>query len=264
MPLWYTIPNTITSPLQIDGLIGWYASDSAQFGPNDFLIRWQDLSSCKNDIIPYYSNIKSDFLFNNAVLANESLLNLDSISSGATVFIIADLSNNNFDQSNYISFFTNNFEDTTQLDNLITSVVKNSFGTNNLGIGNSSDGPTIGDSFQFPIGQKVLVNSICFNNLYDNDLIDNANFLYTAAGYINNSNVTKSISPSNITSNMNNFKVFIGDYSNATRSNNGINASIFEILLYNKVLLENDIRFINTYLTNKHSINLNNNNNFMY
>jgi hypothetical protein len=71
MPLWYTNPNTITSPLQIDGLIGWYTSNSAQFGPNNFLIRWQDLSSCKNDIIPYYSNIKSDFLFNNAVLKNE-------------------------------------------------------------------------------------------------------------------------------------------------------------------------------------------------
>jgi hypothetical protein len=158
MPLWYTIPNTITSPLQIDGLIGWYNTNSAEFGPNDFLIRWQDLSSYKNDLVPYYSNIKSDFLFNNAVLANESLLNLDTISSGATVFIIADLSNNEFDQSNYVSFFTNDFNLMSETENLITSVGKDPFTSNNLGIGNSLDGPTVGDSFLFLNKEKVLVN----------------------------------------------------------------------------------------------------------
>jgi len=219
MPLWYTNPNTITSPLQIDGLIGWYTSNSAQFGPNNFLIRWQDLSSCKNDIIPYYSNIKSDFLFNNAVLKNESLLNLDTISSGATVFIVADLSNNEFDQSNYVSFFTNDFNAMSETENLITSVGKVSFDTNNT--------------------------------------------IYTAAGYINNSNVTQSISPGSITTNMSNFNIFIGDYSNE-RSGHGINNKIFEVLLYNKVLPISEINFINNYLVTKHNITNLYNNNFMY
>jgi len=262
MPLWYTNPNTITSPLQIDGLIGWYNNNSAQFGPNNFLIRWQDLSSCKNDIIPYYSNIKSDFLFNNAVLKNESLLNLDTISSGATVFIVADLSNNEFDQSNYVSFFTNDFNAMSETENLITSVGKDSFGTNNLGIGNSSDGPTVGNSFLFSNRQKVLVNAICFNTLYDNDINNDNNLRYTAAGYINNSNVTQSISPQSITTDINNFNVFIGDYSNG-RSGHGINTQIFEVLLYNKVLPISEINFINNYLASKYEINLYNNN-FIY
>jgi hypothetical protein len=264
MPLWYTIPNIITSPLQIDGLIGWYDNNSAQFGPNDFLIRWSDLSSCKNDLVPYYSNIKCNFLFNNAILANESLLNLDTISSGATVFIVADLSNNDFDQSNYVSFFTNDLDGTTQIDNLITSLGRHPGGTNLnvIGIGNSSDSPTFGNIFNTSNREKTLVNSICFNTFYDNDINDATNFLYTAAGYINNSNVTISLSPSNITTDMNNFNVFIGDYSNG-RSGHGINTQIFEVLLYNKVLPISDINIINNYLATKYSINLYNNN-FIY
>jgi len=132
MPLWYTIPNTITSPLQIDGLIGWYASNSAQFGPNDFLIRWKDLSSHKNDLIPYYSNIRNDFLFTDTVLINESPLNLDKISSGATVFIVADLNNSNinFNESTFISLFTNTFENNSQTDDLRINIRKDPLITN--------------------------------------------------------------------------------------------------------------------------------------
>jgi len=187
---------------------------------------------------------------------------LDTISSGATVFIVADLSNNEFDQSNYVSFFTNDFNAMSETENLITSVGKDSFGTNNLGIGNSSDGPTVGDSFLFLNKEKSLVNAICFNKYYDNNPNNPNNSLYTAAGYINNSNITQSILPSNITTNMNNFNVFIGDYSNG-RSGHGISNYIFEVLLYNKVLSISDIKFINNYLATKHDITLYNNN-FMY
>lgn len=262
MPLWYTIPNIITSPLQIDGLIGWYDNNSAQFGANDFLIRWKDLSSCKNDLVPYYSNIKCNFLFNNAVLRNESLLNLDTISSGATVFIVADLSNNEFDESNYVSFFTNDFEGTTQTDNLITGLGKNPFAKNTLRITDSTNEITYGESFLFSNRQKVLVNAISFNGYHDIDPNSIDDFRYSAAGYINNSNVTISVEPLNITTNMNNFNVFIGDYSNR-RPGHGINTQIFEVLLYNKVVSISGINFINKYLATKHNITLYNNN-FIY
>lgn len=250
MPLWYTLPNTITSPLQIDGLIGWYNSNSAEFGANNFLIRWNDLSSCKNDLVPYNSNIRNDFLFNNTVLTNESPLNLDKISSGATVFIVGDLNNtfNTFNTSFYVSLFTNIFENNTQIDDLRIITKSNilQVGSSQLrGAGVRNNG-------------IALVNAICFNSNYNN-----GTHTYSAAGYINNSNVTKSISPLNITTDSaNKFNVFIGDNSNATRLDNGINAQIFEILLYNKVLVENDINFINNYLATKHAIILNNN--FVY
>jgi hypothetical protein len=249
MPLWYTIPNTITSPLQIDGLIGWYASNSAQFGPNDFLIRWQDLSSCKNDLVPYYSNIRNDFLFTDTVLINESPLNLDKISSGATVFIVGDLNNSNFFNSTFISLFTNTFENNSQTDDLRINI-RNAFlmtNTNLLFIGSSRDLEN-GEEYPYLDGNKHLLNAICFNT--------NLN-----KGYINNSNKCISQFPEIITTDINNFNIFIGDYT-ARGGGYGISNYIFEILLYNKVLAESDINFINNYLATKHGIILNNN--FVY
>ena len=58
---------------------------------------------------------------------------------------------------------------------------------------------------------------------------------------------------------MNNFNVFIGDYS-IGRPGHGINSQIFEVLLYNKLLPISDINIINNYLAIKHNINLYNNN----
>jgi len=251
MPLWYTIPNTITSPLQIDGLIGWYASNSAQFGPNDFLIRWKDLSSHKNDLIPYYSNIRNDFLFTDTVLINESPLNLDKISSGATVFIVASLSNGITNQipngiSCYISLFTNTFENNTQIDDLRINTLENTleYGLIDLGVG-SSGFVQYNGNINNGIG---LLNAICFNtNL--------------SKGYINNSNKCISQFPEIITTDINNFNIFIGDYT-GRGGGYGISNYIFEILLYNKVLAESDINFINNYLATKHGIILNNN--FVY
>ena len=257
MPLWYTEPINIQSPLEIDGLIGWYNSNSAQFSENNFLIRWNDLSYFKNHLVPYnnYSNITSNFNFNNAVLTNEALLNLDTISSGATIFIVGDLSNNTIDTSYFVSFFTNTFENNDQIDDLRIST-RYDDGLSFLEVGNSFNNNAIG--YINNTTQTKLINAVCFNKLYNNV----NGLMYYSAGYINNLNIVQSFEPSNITINMNNFNVFIGDYSNMQRTGHGINNKIFEVLLYNKVLLQNDITFINRYLANKHNINLNNN--FIY
>lgn len=246
MPIWYTEPINIQSPLEIDGLIGWYNSNSAQFGENNFLIRWNDLSYLKNDLVPYYSNITRNFNFNNAVLKNESFLNLDTISSGATVFIVGDLNNTINRISYYVSLFTNIFDNNSQTDDLRINTKP---GFLEIGSSSAKDGGNINHEI-------ALLNGICFNS-------SNNSRPYFSAAYINNDrNNIQSLNPTSITrDSTNKFNVFIGDYSNSTtRIANGINAQIFEVLLYNKVLLESDITFINTYLANKYAINLSNNN----
>lgn len=252
MPLWYTGPLQFT-PKSIDGLVGWYDSNSAMFNTNNTMIRWNDNSFFRNDLVPIVSNVDRSFLFNNTVLKNESQLSLQTISSGADIFIVAnisDLSNNEFDNSNFVSFFTNSIETPTTTENLTTGVSYNSLVKNRyLTVGNLFNHNTIQSS---PIDSNILNKKIIIHtygpqpNSYG-DIVYNGTTRYT-----------ESTVPSQITTSFSNFNVFIGDhtYYGPDSAYHGIHTYIYEVLLYNKVLSTENSSSIINYLADKHTISV--------
>ena len=256
MPLWYTKLQEFT-PLSIDGLIGWYDSNSAIFDANTNLIKWTDKGYFKNDLIPSVNTITNSFIFNNAVLTNSNKLDLQFIASGATLFIVADLSDNEFDTSNYVSFFTDNIQEPSRLNNLTVGIEHN----------NSKKYLSISDlshtEYQFinpnlPKCNKNIINAICFNTLIQHpQALDQIAFY--SAGYINNTLYTESCNPKTISTNPLDFNIFIGDRLTNIGPNvkyHGISNHIYEVILYNSVLSELSINNVNTYLANKHNVSL--------
>lgn len=252
MPFWYTTPFQFT-PKNIDGLVGWYDSNSAIFNTNNIMIRWKDNSFFHNDLVPYVSNVSSSFLFNNAVLKNESQLSLQTISSGADIFIVAnitDLSNNEFDNSNFVSFFTDSIETPNTLENLTTGISYNTMVQQRyLTVGNSSN---YNNRVSLPIDSIPTSNKIIIHTYGPQ------NYNYGDIVYNGISNYTISTLPSQITSDFNNFNVFIGDYVyyGLDLANHGIKTHIYEVLLFNKVLNSNNSTSIINYLADKHDISV--------
>jgi len=256
MPLWYTQLKEFT-PLSIDSLIGWYDINSAIFNPDCNLIKWNDKGYFKNDLIPSVNTITNSFLFNNALLTNSTKLDLQFLASGATLFIVADLSDNEFDASNYVSFFTDSIQTPSRLNNLTVGL--GGFPkTKYLSINDLSNKEYDYRNYYLPKYSKNIINAICFNTLIQNAQAPQIAFY--SAGYINNTLYTESCNPKTISTNPLDFNIFVGDTCNYNigpdGKKHGISNHIYEMILYNSVLSESSINNVNTYLANKHRVSL--------
>ena len=259
MPLLYTRLTEFT-PLSIDNLIGWYDSNSAIFNTQCNLIKWDDKSYFKNNLIPSINNITNSFLFNNAVLTNEKKFDLEFIASGATLFLVADLSDNEFDASNYVSFFTDSIQTPSRSNNLTVGTGKNTNNNRFLTITDLSNREYEYIDTSLPNCNKNIITAICFNTLMTHP--ETAQIKFYSAGYINNRIYTESCNPKTISTNPLDFNIFVGDTCNyiigPDSKQHGISNHIYEMILYNTVLSESSINDINIYLANKHNVRLNN------
>ena len=109
---------------------------------------------------------------------------------------------------------------------------------------------------------KQILNAICFNS--------NFNGSYSRA-YINGSNVSCNSHLINISSDINTYNLWLGDQTINNIGPDGVNHftsgtySIFEVLVYNRVLSESETSSVNRYLAAKNSTTaLANSGNFQY
>jgi hypothetical protein len=121
-----------------------------------------------------------------------------------------------------------------------------------------------------PPNIPYIINSICFNsniNINYNININNNNIDSSAVLYQNGSVMyyISSNSILKINTNINTFNITIRDNgTDDEQTHVPLDDTIYEIIIYNRVLSENDISNINKYLGDKYNIPLTNNGNFTY
>jgi len=270
-------------PDQIDGIIGWYTLSSVRTDSFGIVTSWLDTTDYKNHLVPYLCNTiytgTGGIYFSNSVLKNADILNLSAPPSGASVFIVADVNYNPGIIQNYVTLFFSNtsISPPDGFSNLVISTQDD--GTNNNFYlysyyldsnfpPDSSSPPPIPD---FPVNTSY--KSFLYNDNNDKYIMTgirlrDININPTTGGeyeYITYVNTIESYntyykdkSPApNLTTIIQDYNVFIGDSSNLetiNTSNHGINANIYEIIIYNTELNSNTINNINSYLSNKFNI----------
>jgi len=262
------------------------------------ITRWIDKSSFKNNLSSNFTydipgKGSSPFLTDNSIytrntiLTNTKLLESRTPLSGATVFCVASIDlgaqalniNNTNDRviTNLVSVFTNSIGPNTSPNNITIGCHIYS----NSGDSNRSVGGLIYDNTFYTY--EVIQLAPTASNIYNN-LITNTPQLFTgitigfdeANLYLNGKEIENDSRARPITTDINNFNIFIGDSSNYTASISGdigggvtvrhASASSFkEIIVYNSKLSESDISDIHRYLQTKHNLpTLFNDGNFTY
>jgi len=262
------------------------------------LTRWIDKSSFKNNLSSNFTydipgQGSSPFLTDNSIytrntiLTNTKLLESRTPLTGATVFCVASIDlgaqalniNNSNDRviTNLVSVFANNIGPNIYANNItIGCHIYSNSGDPNRSVGGLIYANT---SYTYEMIQLAPSASNIYNNLITNvpQLFTGINIGYTEANlYLNGKEIESDSRAPLITTDINNFNIFIGDSSNYTASISGdigggvtvrhASASSFkEIIVYNSKLSESDISDIHRYLQAKHNLpTLFNDGNFTY
>jgi hypothetical protein len=284
MPLWQGNNPIGFSPGNITSIVAWYDNLS--------------ISTPRKDKTRFNNNISPNFTYDipgqsynpalsNTILTNTKLLESRTSITGATVFCVTgiDLGAQALSTSN-----------TT--DSIITNFV--SVFANGIGPNTSSNNMTIGCHIYSNSGAPTRgVRGLIYDNTYNtyqvlpvppitsnlyNNLITGTPQLFTGlisnggndmALYFNGQHILSNSVQTVITTDINNFNIFIGDSSNYTASIRGsiagsnfrhASASSFkEVIVYSSKLSESDISGIHSYLQVKHNLPpLFNDGNFTY
>jgi len=261
------------SPKNYPGLVAWYNASSVILNDASFIIGLRDKSGNNNTVIssniavarnpadplgiPYFINLH----------INTKPLEFTSELTGLTVFLVAN-NNTNTDPSdidieeyqNYLTIFQNQSNKPIQIGINKTINANDNINLNAITIYSGEYGKI--DLFINP-NTCNIINAICFNSN-----INIRNNVVSSTAIYQNGNVMYYISSESIlriNTNINTFNITIGDDgTDDERTHKPLNSSIYEIIIYNRVLSESDISDINKYLGDKYNIPLTNNGNFTY
>lgn len=289
MPLWQGNNPIEFGPGSIKSIVAWYDNSSLDtIIPSANVTRWRDKTVFKNhlssnfvyDIAGGTQNTNflnnSDVYTSNSILTNNRSLEFQTRLSGATIFCVAS-----------INLSDRALNTTSSTDSIITNFV--SVFANSVGTNTSSNNMTIGCHIYSNTGAASrTVRGLIYDNRYStysnlqfpptssnihNNLITGTPQLFTGlisnggndmALYFNGSKIMSNSSQNILTSDINNFNIFIGDSSNYTASIRGsiassnfrhASASSFkEVIVYSSKLSESDISGIHSYLQAKHNL----------
>ena len=278
----FTLGPPEFSPKNYPGLVAWYNIDSAIVNDADINVYYNDESvaairlkdNSDNNNILILSNEASfvnkslrSIEFTNNTYRNSSPLEFASEPTGLTVFLVAN-NNTNTDPSdidideyqNYLTIFQNQSNKPIHIS--INKYINNELGFNLNSIIMYSDQYRRATSLINP-NTINIINAICFNS--NVDIQDNN--ISSAAVYQNGnlSYYVESNSVLRVNTDINTFNIIIGDDgTDDGRTHVPLNTTIYEIIIYNRVLSENDISNINKHLGEKYIIPLTNDGNFTY
>ena len=256
-----------------NGLVAWYDSNSALFSGGS-LTSWRDRNEYENNLIPGGAfAISPNFNFRSNILFKNNI-EFQLQNTGASIFIVCSFCNNTFgtlpSANNMVTIFSSNYRSTTQPANSAFSVsLFNYSGTGTNFIINTYDllNNYVTFSNQLTVGSytgKQIINAICFNSNFSGSF---------SRAYVNGSIVSCNSRIINLSSDINTFNLWLGDFPTGTGSPgpDGINHissgsySMFEVLVYNRVLSQSEISSVNQYLAAKNSTTaLANSGNFQY
>ena len=268
----FTDPPSAFLPSK-DGLVAWYDSNSAVFSGNS-LTSWRDRNEYENHLIPGGAfPISSNFNFRSNILF-KSGIEFQKENTGASIFIVCSFCNNTFGDTpsanNMVTIFSSDYRSITQPPNLAFSVsLFNYSASRNDFIINTYDllENYVTFSNQLTVGSytgKQIINAICFNTDFDGSF---------SRAYVNGSVVSCNSYEIRISSRINSFNLWLGDWPTGTGSNgpdgikhiNSGSYSMFEVLIYNRVLSQSEISSVNKYLSEKNNTTaLANSGNFQY
>jgi hypothetical protein len=257
----YTNAPASFAPDQIDSLIGWYDSNSAVFS-GGYAMRWNDKSEYSNTLYPGTTRgFSNNFYFSNVFMTNN--IEFKYRSAGATVFIVWKSGSNGPtvpDNHNLVNIFTSNFKNPGYFTSNFTVARYSVRGTSNFfiqtsGLSNFSTYSNILAHNNYNSGLHII-NGICFTSNFNNSSRAYVN------GTVNSSNSNRII----LSSNINNFKLTIGDnFYTLAGMTHEIREFIYEVLVYNSVLSQSQISQVNRYLQAKNgTAALANSGNFTY
>jgi len=268
----FTDPPVAFQPSK-DGLVAWYDSNSAVFSGTS-LSSWKDRNEYENNLISEGDlPITSNFNFNLNNLFKYGI-EFQKQTTGASIFIVCSFCNNiayagNIIANNMVTIFSSNYR-AAQPSNAAFSVSmfnysatsRSNFIINTYDLLNNYATYSNQLSVLSYTGKQIL-NAICFNS--------NFNGSYSRA-YINGSNVSCNSSLINISSDINTYNLWLGDQPrNVNYGPDGVRHltsgtySMFEVLVYNRVLSQSEISSVNRYLAAKNSTTaLANSGNFQY
>jgi hypothetical protein len=267
----FTDPPVAFQPSK-NGLVAWYDTNSAVFSGGS-LTSWRDRNEYENNLIPGGEfPISPNFNFRSNILY-KSNIEFQLQNTGASIFIVCSFCNNTFgtppSANNMVTIFSSNYRAAQPAGKAFSVSMFNYSGTETDFIINTYDLLNSYATFsnELDVGSytgKQIVNAICFNS--------NFNGSYSRA-YINGSNVSCNSSLINISSDINTYNLWLGDWPTGTGSPgpDGVNHvssgsySMFEVLVYNRVLSESETSSVNRYLAAKNSTTaLANSGNFQY
>lgn len=275
MPLWQGNNPIAFSPASVKGLVAWYDNTSTvdTAGSSNVTI-WKDKSPFENNLIPY-TEVSADncvhignYIYNsNTILRNSRLLEFQSPVSDAVVFCVAkpDITtagSGNVNITNLFSLFT-------------SGITANTFNSSNTNL-------TVG----IAVSDTGVVNGVIYDNTFNTyntnfaaedirgKLSGNANIFVATLPistaepptlFLASSSAVELISsnstPINLTKNVNNFNIFVGDsksgYTAALNDPNlkhkGLTA-FKEIIVCGNLTTSSDFENIVTYLERKHNL----------
>ena len=279
----FTFQPPSFSPDQIEGLFSWYNLSSVKTDSFSNVIQWNDISGYQNHLVPYLCNTTvvgpinspTGIYFSNSVMRNSNTLNLGNITSGASVFIVADVIGTPpyTTIQTYLSLFLSNTSNKTIISPpgsnglTISSVPSVNINTNHTLYTYNLDKFSLDyqtELYNYDYGQKLVMTGLYLNKIYSYTTgsqqyplqyttyeIDTISCIGNTVSGISRLNTT-------LTTDKNYFNLFVGDNSNfqnidGCNAYHGINGNIYEILIYNRVLDNDTIGKLNSYLCGKNN-----------
>lgn len=272
----FTDPPSAFLPSK-NGLVAWYDTNSAVFSGGS-LTSWRDRNEYENNLIPEEGySITSNFNFTNNLFKYGIEFQMQT--TGASIFIVCSFCNNPVaDQffplpttNNMVTIFSSNYLSTTQPANSAFSVSMFNYSATSRSnfIINTYDlfSNYVTFSNQLTVGSytgKQIINAICFNSNFSGSF---------SRAYVNGSIVSCNSHVINLSSDINTFNLWLGDTPVPVNSSEreivvhvaSGSYSMFEVLVYNRVLSQSETSSVNRYLAAKNSTTaLANSGNFQY
>ena len=254
----FTLEPLGFSPKNYPGLIAWYDIDSVIFADATGIGGLRDKSSNNNRVIASNGFTKinpedpTGIRYSDNLHINTTPLEFASEPIGLTVFLVATNNIDNTDNREKYQNYLTIFED--ENNNPIKIGIDNFYDTIYIKSDSYQDGVIVGNIIP---NTRNIINAICFNpnnKIFSGATYQNGRLIY----HIESTSLT-------INKNINSFNITIGDDgTNSEQPHNPLNNIIYEIIIYNRALSENDISSINRYLGEKYKIPLNNSGNFNY
>jgi hypothetical protein len=215
--------------------------------------------------------LRSNLNFNSNILYKYGI-EFQSPSTGVSIFVVCSFCNSTSptlpSANNMVTIFSSNYRSAQPAQSAFSvSLFNYSSSRSNFIINTYDLSNYVTFSNQLLVNNytgRQIVNALCFNSNFGGTF---------SRAYVNGTNVSCNTNPINISSDINTFNVWLGDWTLGTNNTgpdgihhlNSGSYSIHEVLIYNRVLTESEISSVNQYLVSKNSTAaLANSGNFQY